>query len=85
MNDNGGIDRNMSNDNFVEIQLKVIKQHVSRQGPNKCFNSAQLVCKTTQIVSEVKKGLRKESGGHVAGKARPDVDQSRDITKQQHG
>lgn len=40
----GGIGRNIPNDNAVELQVGEIKKRLQREGSNKSFESAQLIC-----------------------------------------
>ena len=79
VNTHGGLGNNISNDNFVETQVKAIKQQVASQGPNKCFASAQVVCKTTQIVSRIKETLMRAAHCHKGSISKPEVDTSTDI------
>ena len=65
VNTHGGSGKCIPNDNFVEMQVKNIKQNLSRQGPNKSFATAQTACKTTQVVSSIKDGLLKTCGKHA--------------------
>ena len=64
VNTHGGVGRCIPNDNFVETQVKNILKNMARQGPNKSFATAQVACKTTQVVTAVKCGLKKASGQH---------------------
>ena len=58
VNTKGGLGRCIPNDNFVELQVKNIKQTMARQGPNKSFETAKTACRTTQVVSDIKDGLK---------------------------
>ncbi len=79
VNVTGGVGSNMPNDNFVETQVKAIKQSIARQGPNKTFDSAQVVCKTTQIVSKIKERFMHVSDSHKSGRNRPTVNKTIDV------
>jgi hypothetical protein len=46
----GGVGKNIPNDNCVELQVRKIKAQLDSQGGNKSFQSAQIVCKTSQVV-----------------------------------
>lgn len=79
VNTAGGIGSSIPNDNFVELQVKNIKQNLAHQGPNKCFKTAQIACKTSQVVTSIMEGLLKACG-HWKGRGRHvDGDTSCDI------
>lgn len=75
----GGIRRNIPNDNAVEIQVGEIKKRFQREGPNKSFASAQLICKTNQITTKIAKNLQRETTSKVRSRKRPAVDKMKDI------
>ena len=79
MNTNGGIDRNIPNDNYVETQVKNIKQNLARQGPNKSFASAQIVCKTTQTLHDIREGLQAGCNQYKKTSKHSKVDKSVDV------
>ena len=77
----GGSGQNIPNDNCVELQVAKIKKLVQAQGANKTFSSAQMACKISQTVTELKSHLMKISDIAKRGKKRPVVDKSKDIDK----
>jgi hypothetical protein len=65
VNTKGGIGRCIPNDNFVECQVKSIKQTLQHQGPNKSYETAKVACQTTQVLQAIKetvgeKAIRKQ-------------------------
>ena len=79
VNLNGGAGENIADDNLVELQVKTIKNKVQTQGSNATFESAKLVCETTQVIDSMKSNIMKENGQCRSGQKRPDVDKSGDI------
>jgi hypothetical protein len=79
VNTKGVVGNCIPNDNFVEVQVKNIKKNVARQGPNKSFHTAQVACKTTQVVTEIRNGLRKASDRHNKSSAHSTVDVTCDV------
>ena len=75
----GGVRNNIPNDNAVELQVGEIKKQLQREGSNKSFQSAQKICKTTQVVNEVVKNLQKQTQSHVSSRKRPAVEKHQDI------
>lgn len=75
----GGIGKNIPNDNAVEIQVGEIKKMMQRAGSNKSFEVAQTICKTNQIVGQIAKNLQDINKGHVSSKERPAVRKLQDI------
>lgn len=76
----GGQGNNIPNDNVVELQVGEIKKRLQREGSNKSFDSAQTICKTTQLVTQVVKNLQTENKAHVTGRQRPQVRKMKDLT-----
>lgn len=79
VNLHGGIQNNIPNDNCVELQVKHIKNQLNTQGVNKSFSSARKVCKTTQVVEEVKQQMIKTTKTARSKRERPSSDNSKDI------
>ena len=79
VNTKGGVGNSIPNDNFVELQVKNIKQTLSRQGPNKSFETAKLACQTTQAVNAVKEGMMNNSDLHDKSLRKSSVDVSKDV------
>lgn len=77
----GGIQNNIPNDNCVEIQVHNIKSQLNTQGANKSFESAKLICMTTQVIDGIKDQLMKTTGSVKSRSTRPSVDKTKDITK----
>jgi hypothetical protein len=75
----GGVDKNIPNDNCVEIQVKTIKNQLKTQGANKSFESARTITLTTQVLDEVKMNLVRENNTIRSSRNRPNVDKSVDI------
>ncbi|CAH1248568.1 Hypp8253 [Branchiostoma lanceolatum] len=71
----GGIGKNIPNDNAVELQVGEIKKRLRAQGSNKSFQSAQTICKTNQIV----KNLQQKCKGHVKSRERTVAKKEKDI------
>ena len=55
----GGIGQNIPNDDLCELQVRRIKGPLATQGPNKSFDSAQVLCKTSHVLDQLKEGLQK--------------------------
>ena len=79
VNTKGGIGKCIPNDNFVETQVKNIKKNLARQGPNKSFATAQTACKTTQVVTNIKSGLKQACGQHDKSSDHSHTNNKRDI------
>ncbi|XP_062578146.1 uncharacterized protein LOC134240049 [Saccostrea cucullata] len=77
----GGVDQNIPNDNCVELQIKKIKTQLNTQGANKSFNSAKVVTMSTQVIDTMEKKLMQVNNTVKAGRKRPEVDKSTDITR----
>lgn len=75
----GGVDKNIPNDNCVELQVKTIKNQLKTQGANKSFNSARTITLTTQVLDDVKMSLLKENNNVRSSRVRPGVDKRTDI------
>lgn len=75
----GGIGRNIPNDNAVELQVGEIKKRLQREGSNKSFESAQLICKTNQIIAQITKNLQKVNASQVRSRQRAAVSKLKDI------
>lgn len=75
----GGIKNNIPNDNCVEIQVHNIKSQLNTQGANKSFQSARLICMTTQVVDGIKDQLMKSTKTVKSRSTRPTVDKTGDI------
>lgn len=75
----GGFDKNIPNDNCVELQVKTIKNQLKTQGANKSFNSARTIILTTQVLDDVKMSLLKENNTIRSSRVRPGVDKRTDI------
>lgn len=75
----GGVDKNIPNDNCVELQVKTIKNQIKTQGANKSFNSARTITLTTQVLDDVKMSLLKENNTIRSSRVRPGVDKRTDI------
>lgn len=75
----GGVDKNIPNDNCVELQVKTIKNQLKTQGANKSFNSARTITLTTQVLDDVKMSLLKENNTIRSSRVRPGVDKRTDI------
>lgn len=67
----GGIKNNIPNDNCVEIQVHNIKSQLNTQGANKSFQSARLICMTTQEVDGIKDQLMKSTKTVKSRSTRP--------------
>jgi hypothetical protein len=61
VNTTGGIGRCIPNDNFVECQVKNIKQTLQHQGPNKSYETAKIACQTTQVLQAIKEAVGDEA------------------------
>lgn len=75
----GGVDKNIPNDNCVELQVKTIKNQFKTQGANKSFNSSKTITLTTQVLDDVKMNLIKENNTIRLSQVRPGVDKRTDI------
>ena len=75
----GGVGNNIPNDNAVELQVGAIKKVFQTQGPNKSFETAQVITKTNQIVDVVRKNLRKSVLSHSGSGKRPEVSKTKDV------
>eukprot|EP00058_Branchiostoma_floridae_P012642 XP_002598130.1 hypothetical protein BRAFLDRAFT_82912 [Branchiostoma floridae] len=75
----GGIGKNIPNDNAVELQVGEIKKRLQTEGSNKSFQSAQTICKTNQVVSEVVKNLQQKCKSHVKSRERTVARKEKDI------
>ncbi|KAI8515092.1 hypothetical protein Bbelb_076830 [Branchiostoma belcheri] len=75
----GGIGKNIPNDNAVELQVGEIKKRLHREGSNKTFQSAQTICKTTQIVNKVAENLRHVCGVDMKAAQRTVAKKEKDI------
>lgn len=76
----GGINSNIPNDNCVELQVKNIKSQLNTQGVNKSFNSARIVCLTTQVVQGVKENLISSTHVVKSKRHRPEVVKANDVS-----
>ena len=76
----GGNNHNIPNDNCVEIQVQKIKKELQCQGANKSFQSAKMICMTTQVTEGIKEQLMKTTNIAKPGRTRACVDKSKDIT-----
>ena len=76
----GGIQNNIPNDNCVEIQVHNIKSQLNTQGANKSFESAKLICMTTQVVDGIKNLFMNTTKTVKSRSTRPSVDKTRDVT-----
>jgi len=76
----GGTANNIPNDNCVELQVRNIKAHLNAQGANKSFDSARIICLTTQVVDSVKENLIRTTRAVKSGRHRPEVDKSCDVS-----
>jgi hypothetical protein len=77
----GGADQNIPNDNCVELQIKKIKTQLNTQGANKSYNSAKVVTMSTQVIDTMKQKLMQVNNSVKAGRKRPEVDKSMDISR----
>ena len=75
----GGIGENMPNDDLCELQVKRIKGPFATQGPNKSFESAQIICKTSQVVEQLKRNLQKRSLAIRGSRDRTDAKKTEDV------
>lgn len=75
----GGVDKNIPNDNCVELQVKTIKNQFKTQGANKSFNSSKTITLTTQVLDDVKMNPIKENNTIRLSQVRPGVDKRTDI------
>ncbi|XP_053388276.1 uncharacterized protein LOC128551443, partial [Mercenaria mercenaria] len=75
----GGICNNIPNDNCVELQVGNIKRELNTQGANKSYESAKMICMTTQVVDAIREQLIRTTKTARSKRDRPAVDKSKDI------
>ena len=77
----GGIGQNIPNDDLCELQVRRIKKTLLTQGPNKSFESAQVITQTSQVIDDMVLELQKQSQAHRSGRGRSKPDKSSDVYK----
>lgn len=75
----GGKGTNIPNDNLVELQVGAIKKLIQAQGANKSFQTAQVACKTSQIITGMRDQFVKINKTHRSSSKRPAADNTKDI------
>jgi hypothetical protein len=78
-NVNGGIDANIPDDNLVELNVKLLKEHLRAQGPNVSYESAKTACLSMKYIDAVKCNLLSSCGCNKRHGKRSEVDKMADI------
>ncbi|KAK3097714.1 hypothetical protein FSP39_012382 [Pinctada imbricata] len=75
----GGLGRNIPNDNLVEILVQTVKKKVYCQGANASYASVRKAALTTQIQEEIKENLQSQCDKKKSGSKRPKANKTSDI------
>lgn len=75
----GGIGKNIPNDNLLEIMVQTVKKKIYSQGANATYTSVQRAALTTQIQEEIKQNLQTQCNKKQSGSRRPDANKTSDI------
>ena len=75
----GGLGQNIPNDELCELQVRRIKGPLATQGPNKSFESAQVICNTSHVLDNLKEVFQKRSKAFRGGRKRAEADKRIDV------
>lgn len=75
----GGIGKNIPNDNLLEIMVQTVKKKIYSQGANATYTSVQRAALTTQIQEDIKQNLQTQCNKKQSGSRRPDANKRSDI------
>ena len=80
-NVNGGAEKNIPDDNLVELHVKMLKEQLACQGSKVSFESAKMASSTLQFVNDIKQDLADSCGKDNHNETRTAVNKTIDVQK----
>ena len=78
-NTTGGKDKNIPNDNLVELFVQSVKKKIRQQGANATFESARKATMSLQVQDAIRMNISQESGMKPSGTKRASVSKIKDV------